>query len=127
MDGSIARCTNFDRKIVENHPKSTGNRHQIYQKRPPGVENRSSGTLWGARGVGGRKWVENVDSCYAPRGFIWGRFWDLGRPRADIFSVFGCPVGGRRDDRRFDGKKVLTRTAQCAKTTIKTMVFDSFH
>ena len=63
----------------------------------------------------------------APRGTVWGHLGDLGRLRADIFSVFGCPVGGRRDDRRFDGQNVHTRTAQGAETIIKTNVFECFH
>ena len=37
-------------------------------------------------------------------------------------SAFVYPVGGRRDDRRFDGQNVDTRTAQCAETAIKTCV-----
>jgi hypothetical protein len=71
--------------------------------------------------------MEKGDSYTPPPGSIRGLLDDLGRHRAAIFSVFGCPVGGRRDDRHFDDENVHTRTAQCAKTAIKTMVFERFH
>ena len=55
------------------------------------------------------------------------RLGTLGRHRAEILSVFRCRVGGRRDDRRFDGPNVHTWTAQCAETEIKTSVFECSH
>ena len=43
---------------------------------------------------------------------------EVGRLWTDIFTVLGYHVGGRRDDRRFDGQNVHTWTATCAQIRI---------
>ena len=57
--------------------------------------------------------MENVGSRVLARAPILGHLGDIWHHLADIFSVFGCKVGGLPDDRRFDGKSVRKWTAGC--------------
>ena len=118
IDGSIPQIVEKSSKIApkstQNRRKSHPNRPQIGPKSPKIRPWDPMGTPGASQGTLGAKKVEKVSSRTPPRGSVWGHLGDVGRHWADIFTVFGCHMGGRRDDRRFDGQNVHTRTAKCA-------------
>ena len=114
------------------------NRPQIHRNKRKSTENRlqnPSGGPWAHLGT------PLVRPGVLPRGFgseirlevpppgdsILEPFLDLESHLAYISSVLRCPLGDLRDDRPSGRQNSRTRTAQCAETTIKTMVFERFH
>ena len=87
-------------------PKSTENRQKSHLGTPPRRPGDPRTEIDG-------KWSEKGLEVPLSPSSILGPLGDLGQHLADIFSVFGCPLGGRRDDRPFDRQNVRTRRAQC--------------
>ena len=108
--------SHIDPQTMKNHRESSPNRPKIVPKSTEIHPKPSKIGPWGPPGRPGGPRTKTDGKCWFVGPGPGTRFLTFGRHfhhLADIFSVFGCKVGGLLDDCRFDGKSVRKWTAGC--------------